>query len=581
MLITYLDDLESETDFPAHFYQGLYDGKSTLKSLTITETKKFDDYWISAIESYYPYIDRIVRNYKSTLRVEEEVVIVEKAKKTGSRTVRHLAANTHLLKRPDGNDDPRAVMPKKLLVEESEIEYGIYENRFIMTLIIRLGQFISSRIKILKEDVNTKKYHDVNSNIEFRIENSTYQIQLGLKEIETITQDSIAEHNQSLLQRSEELNKKMSGLMNSAFMKTMRGYKTVRSPIMKTQIILKNVDYKNCFLLWQYLDQYNSLGYELIRDEKQKRFNENYRKHLNQNALFAFSTLIYHDKFREKNAKLDLHKFKVKKAEILKINPEDLITDPKEYQIEDTRINEYYLNKNRQLFKKMIDSYMETEPKYEIALRKALKDTMDITNSLYASYFEIDAEDDMFARLVQETNPKEDLTAADQKFKVAEIIRTLKEQDYKRSVQLEKKWYTAVLKYQKEFFTWAKDENTEFTKKDALAVKKANQAYLKLERKKLLEDKKMQIANDNKMLLELKYKYKEAYKKETIRIAELHRKQAERAKAKLIKERDLAKAKLERAKEIQKKKQVKFIAKQKEKIKAQHQLAMDALKKGK
>src|SRR5690606_12980997 len=143
MLISYLDELETDTDFPAYFYQGLYDGENKLKSLTIHETKKFDDYWISAIEAYYPSIEKIARNYKSALKVQEEVVIIEKARKTNSRTVRHLAANSQFLKETENDKNQKELKPTKLLVQQSDIEYGIYENRFVATLITRLSKFVS------------------------------------------------------------------------------------------------------------------------------------------------------------------------------------------------------------------------------------------------------------------------------------------------------------------------------------------------------------------------------------------------------------------------------------------------------
>ncbi|CDR30551.1 Uncharacterised protein [Acholeplasma oculi] len=578
MLISYIDDIETETDFPVYFYQGLYEGQNKLKNVTTTETKKFDDHWIAAIESYYPYIDKIARNYKSALRVEEDVVIIEKAKKTGSRTVRHLAANTHLLKLPEDGMDKSQIRPKKLLVQQSEDEFGIYENRFVSTLIHRLVQFISKRVRILEEDVNTTKINELSQNVEIKIDNSIFEIDINLREKETIDKGTIEEHNQSLLRRAQELNKKMGSLLNSEFMRVMRNYKRVMPPIMKTQIILKNVNYKNCYLLWQYLDQYSSLGYELIKDVKQKRFNETYRKHLNQSALFAFATMMYHDKFREKNANLLTHKYKIKKAEIIKINPEDLMTDPKQIQIEDTKINEYYLNKNKQIFKKTLDQYLEQEPKYEIALKKALKDTIEITNSLYASYFEINQDDDVFNRLVQETNPKEDLESADEKFKIASIVRELKESDYKKAIALEKKWYQSVLKYQKRFFNSVKVDSDKALRLEAKKVMEANKAYMKLERLKYLEEQKVQVLKDKEMLIELKATYRDRYKKEAQRLAEIERRKAEREEKRLLKQKNDAKEKLRIATEKQKLKQKQYIDKQKKKIKASHEKAMASLK---
>lgn len=581
MLISRLDELEEDTDFPVYFYQGLYDGVNKLKQVETTETKKFDDHWIFAIESYYPYVDKILRNYKSALRVEEEVVIVEKAKKTTSRTVRHLAANTHLLKLPDKNHPRNEVMPKKLLVEYSEDEFGIYENRFVATLVQRLVDFVSRRMRILEEDVNTKKIKELNNSIELSIENSKYEINIDLKEVQSIDQGKIEEDNQKLLARAQELHKKLANALNTEFMKTMRNYRKVKAPIMKTQIILKNTNYRNCYLLWQYLDQYNSLGYELIRDVKQKRFNETYRKHLSQNALFAFSTMMFHDVVREKDQKLLTKSFKVKKAQEIKLTADELKIDPESYKIEDTLMNEFYLNKTKQMFKKTIDQYMQTEPRYEVALKKALKDTMEITNSLYASYFEINQDEDVFDRLVQETNPKEDLDSADEKFKIASIVRQLKEADYKKAIALEKKWYQTTLRYQKRFFKSVKLDSDEKLKKEAKRVSELNEQYMKLQRLEILDEQKVQVAKDNEMLLDLKTKYRERYKKEAKRIADIQKRKAERELERLRIRKEKAQEKLRISKEKQKLKQKQYIDKQKEKIKASHDKAMAALKKGK
>ncbi|NWH11198.1 hypothetical protein HXX24_04765 [Acholeplasma laidlawii] len=581
MLISRLDELEEDTDFPVYFYQGLYDGVNKLKQVETTETKKFDDHWIFAIESYYPYVDKILRNYKSALRVEEEVVIVEKAKKTTSRTVRHLAANTHLLKLPDKDQPTTEVMPKKLLVEFSEDEFGIYENRFVATLIQRLVDFVSRRMRILEEDVNTKKIKELNNTIELSIDNSKYEINIDLREVQTIDQGKIEEDNQKLLARAQELHKKLANALNTEFMKTMRNYRKVKAPIMKTQIILKNTNYRNCYLLWKYLDQYNSLGFELIRDVKQKRFNETYRKHLSQNALFAFSTMMFHDVVREKDQKLLTKSFKVKKAEEIKLTADELKIDPESYKIEDTLMNEFYLNKTKQMFKKTIDQYMQTEPKYEVALRKALKDTIEITNSLYASYFEINQDDDVFDRLVQETNPKDDLDSADEKFKIASIVRQLKEADYKKAIALEKKWYQTTLRYQKRFFKSVKLDSDEKLKKEAKRVSELNEEYIKLQRVEMLDEQKVQVAKDNEMLLELKTQYRERYKKEAKRIADIQKRKAERELERLRKRKEKAQEKLRISKEKQKLKQKQYIDKQKEKIKASHDKAMAALKKGK
>jgi len=224
---------------------------------------------------------------------------------------------------------------------------------------------------------------------------------------------------------------------------------------------------------------------------------------------------------------------------------------------------------------------MQTEPKYEVALRKALKDTIEITNSLYASYFEINQDDDVFDRLVQETNPKDDLDSADEKFKIASIVRQLKEADYKKAIALEKKWYQTTLRYQKRFFKSVKLDSDEKLKKEAKRVSELNEEYIKLQRVEMLDEQKVQVAKDNEMLLELKTQYRERYKKEAKRIADIQKRKAERELERLRKRKEMAQEKLRISKEKQKLKQKQYIDKQKEKIKASHDKAMAALKKGK
>src|SRR5690606_40112677 len=68
----------------------------------------------------------------------------------------------------------------------SEDEFGIYENRFVSTLIHRLVQFISKRVRILEEDVNTTKINELSQNVEIKIDNSIFEIDINLREKETI-----------------------------------------------------------------------------------------------------------------------------------------------------------------------------------------------------------------------------------------------------------------------------------------------------------------------------------------------------------------------------------------------------------
>ena len=118
-------ELEKDEEFPNVFFQAFLSGESTLYQKSVSEIKTFHEDWIGTIESYFPSLDKITKNAKSGLRYDQEVTAIEKAKKTNSDSVRHLAANTHLIKEIRENNE---VVPHKILTTQAEIEYGIYEN---------------------------------------------------------------------------------------------------------------------------------------------------------------------------------------------------------------------------------------------------------------------------------------------------------------------------------------------------------------------------------------------------------------------------------------------------------------------
>lgn len=580
MLISFVDDLEVETDFPSYFYQGLYEGKNRLALATATELKKFDDSWIKEIETYIPSIDKIVRNLKSTLRYEEEVVIIEKAKKTDSQTVRHLAANTQYLKHNNPNSrTDLPVTPQKLLVKTSEIEYGIYENRFVKTLILKLARFVSDRVKVLKEDLKKKKYTTLKHNVELELDQIKYQVDLNINEVETLEGDKVAKLNEELLARAEHLNYQIGNLTTSHFMKMMRPYKEVRSPIMKTQIILKNTDYRNCYRLWQFLEEYSQLGYEVIREEHKRRFSESYRKHMNQQALFALSTLLYHDPARTKNEELESRRYKAIKAEMAKITPDNLILNPKTYDIEDSKINEYYLNKVKQNFQAMMNYHLEGEPNYKVALRKAIQDTFNITNALFESYFGINADDQVFKYLIDPASAKDELKQAEEKFKLASFIRIMKEKDLKQSMALEKKWYQELLKHLKKMIKEETERlNGEVTSK-IIALEKTYAETIALKQAEHIEVLKNNLKKNDEALAALKAKYQAQYKLEVEKMAAKVKALREKEKARLKKQKEekLRKQKLKLQKEKQKQKAL--LEQQKLKLKKTHEIRVNKLKK--
>lgn len=452
---TSLETIEKDATYPSYFYQSLYDGNSKFFLREQIESRKFDELWIRTIESYFPSINRITINLKSTLKYQSEIIPIEKTKKINKESVIHLMSHSNFIR--EINED--GVVPKQILSILPEIEYGIYENRFIMTLINRLRDFVNKRVKIMRQKIKASKIIHMNLNSDFNFEESDFKMTVDIKQTQDINQRKIDEHNISILERAEKLLRLINRLKNTQFMKVLQRFKPVKSPIMKTQIILSNSDFKNAYLLWLYLDYYNELGYNLNVKSVNKRFTKAYTKEINQSLMMICTTLLSNDK-SAKNDNTTKYKaeFKEKPAKTIKKLPIEVEIEPIVYEIEDVGINEYYLAKNKQILKKQFENLIKKGSSYKVALKKALSDSLNITASLYESFFEVNADDDVFQLLIKDEDPQKEYQDAYDKYLICSTLREVRERDFKKSLSLERRWQEELKKCNKKLLESKEEE---------------------------------------------------------------------------------------------------------------------------
>lgn len=450
-----LDHNEKELIYPGYFYRALYEGDNRFYQQEKIESRKFDDLWIKTIESYFPSINRITINLKSTLKYQSEIIPIEKTKKINKESVIHLMSHSNFIK--EISDE--GVIPKQILSILPEIDYGIYENRFIMTLINRLRDFVNKRVKTMRQKIKASKIIHMNINSEFKFEESDFQMSVDIKQIQDINQRKIDEHNVRTLERGEKLLKLISRLQTTQFMKVLQRYKPVKSPIMKTQIILSNSDFKNAYLLWLYLDYYNDLGYDLNIRQTNKRFTKAYTKNINKSLMMMCTTLLANDKSAKSGSITKYQaEYKEKAAKTVKKLPIEIDIEPIAYEIEDVGLNEFYYVKNKQILKKQFEDLIKEGSSYKVALKKALTDTLSITEALYESFFQVNADEDIFQQLIKEEDPEKDYKEAYDKYLISCTLREVKERDFKRSMSLEKKWQEELRRYHKKLIEFKGEE---------------------------------------------------------------------------------------------------------------------------
>lgn len=595
-------EVESDDYFAPYFFEKVTGGKNTVSQINIQETKTFDEQWIQTIESYFPSLNKIILNPKSALKYEDEVVAIEKAKKITSQSVRHLASNSHLIKevREDG-----MVMPKKIQTTFSDVNYGVYENRFIMTLIDRLFLFVRKRYEAIKDNYESFQKKHLNVNSVFPIDDREVAIKLDVTIKEAPDNKKINDYNLKLLQRVENLNKLVSSLKQSKFMETMAKEKKVIPPIMKTQVILKNVDYKNAYMLWLFLDRYNTLAFTTEIKEKNLGIDQAYVDDIYRNLLTTFMTFeANQEKRRQLYAETKERVMKRKSMKFVRKSANDFMIRPEDEIIEAEAMNQYYLEQMKTLFKRSVE-YHETQAKtYETTLKRALRDTINISNSLYKSFFELDDEDNIFSRMVKDKDPVKSLNDAKKKAQIARMIREVKQVDYNDSLRLERRYLKEIERANKRLLE-ANIKNKLITAKTVKSKAqiendlRINKKREELVKKKLLEvrESKQEIlldkvsvkdeikayrntlkAEEAKVIKAIKDEYNKKRRAEIKALEEKHKKELKKLAAEKKRKQEQLKRQREQEKLRLKKAQERRIAKEKERAKIQAEKAIERKK---
>ena len=274
-----LDDLKNDS-FMNHL-------NSTLLVKRDYELHEYDYEWLEIIEETMPYLDNIVRNPKRFIVNEEEIVKVELSKKITVESVIHLTQHTNFIQ--DYNPKTGDVKPTKVLNINKEESLDTYENRFVFTLINNLRQFFNERVESTGEnsfyiDKKNLKY-DGNSKV------GTDEISFSLV-INSFDKNVKEVSGGGDLTYSERLNKikvQLDGFMGSELMVTLNRLHVapVRSPIRKTNVILKNPNFKKAEELWNYIQTY--VNKDKNDKDKKDYFDDGYlKKEYDQAILMTY-----------------------------------------------------------------------------------------------------------------------------------------------------------------------------------------------------------------------------------------------------------------------------------------------------
>lgn len=264
-----LQDEENEMDDDDKFLKNI---NSTLYVKKNYDLKEYDYEWLDKLEDTIPYIDNILRNPRRFIVNEEEIVKVELSRKVTVESVIHLTQHTNLIQKIEDNGD---VKPSKILNINKEESIDTYENRFIYTLINNLRMFFEDRVVFTSGpsycvDKNVLKY-EANS----KVNGQDLKISLNINDVtKNIKEKSGGKAGLTYDERVSKIKKQIDSFIGSELHQTLSRLHVppVRSPIRKTNVILKNPNFRKAEELWNYIQSFES------KDKREKENNEYYDK---------------------------------------------------------------------------------------------------------------------------------------------------------------------------------------------------------------------------------------------------------------------------------------------------------------
>jgi hypothetical protein len=380
-----LDVINQQDTFFDAFTQAIANGEKILFQKHFRETKIFDDSWVEHIETHLQYLDNIMRNPRSFIKDFEEIVPVERVKKTTAESFRYLASHSYQVKEVTRKGE---VIPKKLLTNYKEEDLGIYENRFIKTLTDKLIMFVEKRYTTIKELIGTDHINKFHNEAKFNYDQVSIDYELNLNVTQKISDTENDQKSLALLERIEKLRGMLISFTESELMTVLRGTRPIVPPVQKTNIIMKEPNYKKCYELWLFLDSYGTLEYSIDRSMSQNTFDKPYLQSLQNLTLLSFSTIIANDEANMGEYKSVPTIAKKTKKPIILNNLDEEKPDTS-LDMESNLFNEYYYQQARKLYNRKIQEQVNDGEPFHTALLDIYQSAFKITETIFNDLLQV------------------------------------------------------------------------------------------------------------------------------------------------------------------------------------------------
>lgn len=420
-----IEELENDRYFQ-YLFEMIQAGDNTLQQKNRVLHKVVDERWLTVVEEGIEAIFHIVEKPRRFIATTEEVVPVALAKKITADSVRHLSQNTQFITSNEAGE----IQPTRILNVTSEESFDLYENRFVYHLIQSLFAFVDKRTDVIfwSTGDETCNVMSMESKIDDAYEEISYKVEMTIKNRQSYAENDT--DHMDIFKRIDRVRRLSRTLRTSSFCDIMGGCAKVYSPIQRTNLMMKDPDYRKCYQLWQFIEGYDEVGYTIEEQDSALQFDEEYLLQMYINFITnytVFKSILESD---ERNVKeLAREKREPVKPKFVKEIREEIVEDR---NLPDVEIRKVF-----------VEEVTEAQLKAEADLEKEKERSADLESSLSETEFQLNSVSQQLDFLEQE------LAQARQE-KEALAAEAAREMQAKRKVEEQAKEAIAAAQKEKE-----------------------------------------------------------------------------------------------------------------------------------
>lgn len=236
----------------------------------------------------------------------------------------------------------------------------LYENRFLVSLIFKLNNFIKDEYKIIIEKMVSPKKKNLKITGKTLLDNEEIEIKLEISSKDINGNDKA--YGLTVKDRLERIIELNQTLIKTPFFNSIKEASLVRSPIHRTNVILEDQNFKKMLELWGFLENYILLQKTISSKKIQSKKEDELKISLLNNYFISYRLLSNLNEIDEKNEEF----YKDYLEHLIIRLVEDSTIDEKSFKkIINKKFEEEYLKKkNREknihaIFMKSMDNYQK------------------------------------------------------------------------------------------------------------------------------------------------------------------------------------------------------------------------------